>query len=266
MSLFLSSCPLWVSGILIVVLPTVAAAIGLVMVRRHFGLERLTSNNEVAGFKFAVVGVIYAVLLAFAVIVVWERYSEAEFTVAQEAGAASALYRLAGGPEPEAAATRAAVGNYLRLAIERDWPRMAEEKDSRQVNQALNDLYAAALRVARNNSQQPAVQVAMFNQLDQLTQARRTRLHLALGIVPIVLWEALVFGGILTVAFTFFFGTANLKAQVLMTGILAFIVFMGLFVIVAIEHPFTGTVRVHSYPLERVLNDFEFGSESRPAT
>lgn len=256
MSLFLSSLPLWVGAILIVVLPTVAASSGLVLIRRHVGLERLTPNNEVAGFKFAVVGVIYAVLLAFAVIVVWERYSEAELTVVQEAGAATTLYRLAAGPGPEALATRTALGNYLRLAIERDWPRMAEAKDSRQVNTALNDLYAAALRLARSDPQQAATQVAMYQQLDQLTQARRTRLHLALGIVPIVLWEALVFGGLLTVGFTYFFGTVNLRAQVLMTGILAFIVFMGLFVIVSIEHPFTGPVHVEPYPLERVLADF----------
>ncbi len=74
--------------------------------------------------------------------------------------------------------------------------------------------------------------------------------------MPIVLWEALLFGGLLTVGFTYFFGTVNLRAQVLMTGILAFIVFMGLYVIVSIEHPFTGPVHVEPYPLERVLADF----------
>jgi hypothetical protein len=54
-------------------------------------LERLSSNNEVAGFKFATVGVLYAVLLAFAVIVVWEKFSAAEDHVALEAAAAATL-------------------------------------------------------------------------------------------------------------------------------------------------------------------------------
>jgi hypothetical protein len=49
-------------------------------------LDQLRLNNEVAGFKFATVGALYAVLLAFAVIMVWEKFSEAENTVAQEAG------------------------------------------------------------------------------------------------------------------------------------------------------------------------------------
>ena len=61
--------PLWLSGMLIVGLPTVLAMFGPIIVRRYVTLETLTKNNEVAGFKFAVVGVLYAVLLAFAIIV-----------------------------------------------------------------------------------------------------------------------------------------------------------------------------------------------------
>ena len=128
MSLFLAGLPLWVAAILLVVLPTIAAMCGPALMRRQIGLERLASNNNIAGFKFATVGVIYAVLLAFAEIVVWEKFSDAETAVVQEAGASATLYRLAAGPEPEAVATRAALGNYLRLAIDRDWPLMARKR------------------------------------------------------------------------------------------------------------------------------------------
>jgi hypothetical protein len=259
MSLFLSGCPLWLTAILIVVLPTVAATGGLILIRGHVGLERLTANNEVAGFKFAVVGVIYAVLLAFAIIVVWERYSDAEVAVVREAGAAATFYRLAGGAEPEAVQTRSALSNYLRLAMTRDWPQMATENEGKEVTQALGALYAATLRLTAGGSRQSAVNAELLNQLDNITQARRTRLHLATGIVPSVLWAALTLGGFLTVGFTYFFGTENLKAQVLMTGILTIIVFMGLFVIVSIDHPFTGPVHVDSAPLQHVLEDFGGG-------
>ncbi|HEY7997005.1 MAG TPA: hypothetical protein VIE14_09040, partial [Steroidobacteraceae bacterium] len=81
MSHFLASLPLWLAAIFIVVLPTAGAMAGPVLIRRRISLERLTTNNEIAGFKFATVGVIYAVLLAFAVIVVWERFSSAEAAV-----------------------------------------------------------------------------------------------------------------------------------------------------------------------------------------
>ena len=99
----------------------------------------------------------------------------------------------------------------------------------------------------------------IFKQLDAITQARRTRLHLATGIVPGIVWMVLYCGAVLTVGFTFFFGTKNLPAQVMMTGILSVLVFMGLIVIVSFDHPFTGPAHIGSGPLQHVVEDFEHG-------
>jgi len=95
----LTTQPLWLSAALLLGATTILALAAPVLVRRHVSHERLRINNEVAGFMFAVVGVLYAVLLAFAVIVVWEKFNEAEHAAAQEAGAAATVYRLANGIE-----------------------------------------------------------------------------------------------------------------------------------------------------------------------
>lgn len=76
--LFLTTRPLWLSILLLVGLPTLLAMAGPYLIRLRVELSNLRTNNEVAGFKFATVGVTYAVLLAFAVIVVWEKFSDAE--------------------------------------------------------------------------------------------------------------------------------------------------------------------------------------------
>jgi hypothetical protein len=254
-SLLLSGLPLWAEMLVLVVLPTIAAMCGPILLRRWSSYERLSSNNEIAGFKFATVGVIYSVLVAFAVIVVWEKFNDAEAAVVQEAGAADTLYRLTAGPEPAMVAARAALGDYLRATIDREWPAMAKERGSREAAQALDALYGAALHVASEGSRQPGVLTEMFKQLDSLTQARRARLHLAAGVVPGIVWLVLVCGAVLTVGFTFFFGARNLPAQVAMTGVLSFLVFMALMVIVSIDHPFTGPSSVDSEPLRMVIED-----------
>lgn len=254
MLLFLSALPLWIAVCLLLVTPTVLAMCGPIVLRRWLGHEHLASNNEIAGFKFATVGVIYAVLLAFAVIVVWEKFSDAETAVIQEAGASATLYRLTQGSEPEMVAIRSAP----KQSIDKDWPAMAKEGEAREATQALNALYAGALRLSANGVQ-PAILGDIFRQLDSITQARRTRLHLATGIVPEIIWLALFCGAVMTVGFTFFFGTVNLSAQVMMTGILSILVFMGLLVIVSIDHPFTGPSNVGSEPLQIVLEDFAQG-------
>jgi hypothetical protein len=142
----LTALPLWLSGILLVGVPTLLAMFGPVLLRRRVGLERLSRNNEVAGFKFATVGVLYAVLLAFAVIVVWEKISDAEDRVAQEAGAAATIYRLSKGIEGEAGARlRDSMSTYLKLAIAEDWPAMEQFRASPAVTRAMDDIYVGAL-------------------------------------------------------------------------------------------------------------------------
>ncbi len=76
--MFLTTLPLWLSGILVIGPPTLIAMAGPVIIRRYVKLSRLRTNNEIAGFKFATVGVIYAVLLAFAIIIVWEKFNDAD--------------------------------------------------------------------------------------------------------------------------------------------------------------------------------------------
>ena len=66
----LNTIPLWtlIFGLLAVF---ELYSVGLMLLaRRKWGIDRLKLNNEVAGFKFSVIGVLYAVLLAFVVIAV----------------------------------------------------------------------------------------------------------------------------------------------------------------------------------------------------
>jgi hypothetical protein len=52
-------------------------------------------HNDVAGFIYAVVGVAYAVLLAFVVIAVWEEHEAAKHTVESAANELAGVYILA---------------------------------------------------------------------------------------------------------------------------------------------------------------------------
>jgi hypothetical protein len=71
--------------------------LGLIVVRHQVPLTTLNDNQDVAGFVIAVVGVIYAVLLAFVVVIVWEDYGSADKTASDEAAAVGDLYRDAVG-------------------------------------------------------------------------------------------------------------------------------------------------------------------------
>src|SRR5882757_2334459 len=260
--MFLANLPLWLSAIFIVGVPTMLAMLGPLVIRRFVSLKNLSANNEVAGFKFATVGVTYAVLLAFAVFVVWEKFSDAESNVAREAGAAVNIYRLAQGIEGEPGpALSARLIAYLETAISEDWPAMERARVSPAVTRALDSLYAVALTYRPTDQRGAAVFAEILRQLDLVTEARRARLVSASGAVPGVVWLVLFGGAVITVGFTFFFGTENLRAQTIMAGAVALLIFSGLLVIVAIDHPFAGLAKVEPEALSLVLEDLGRGDK-----
>jgi Na+/proline symporter len=252
---------LWFCGILLIGATTLIAMAGPVIIRRQVSLERLSTNNEVAGFKFAVVGVLYAVMLGFAVIVVWEKFNDAEKDVAQEAGAATMIYRLSDGiAATPGAAIRGALVGYVKAAIAEDWPSMEQGSTSPAVTHALNDLYTAVLSFNANDSRDGALLSEILYELDQITQARRAREVMASGNVPDIIWLGLFGGAIITIGFTFFFGNENLRAQSMMTGALSILIFSALLIVIAIDYPFAGNVKVQPDALSTVLKDFNVGS------
>jgi hypothetical protein len=259
---FLTSQSIWVSGVLVVGLGTLLSMLGPALVRRYVDIKRLTANNEVAGFKFSTIGVLYAVLLAFAIIVVWQKFSDAEVDVVHEAGAAENIYRLSQGlTDKGGIAVRDAVANYLKVTIDEDWPAM-DRGTAGAAKQSLDAVYAALLSSdAQSNG---AVVSEMLRQLELITQARRARLVASQGAVPNVIWLVLLGGAVLTIGFTFFFGAEILRAQVVMTAFLAILIFSELLIIIAIDRPFTGAVKVEPNALAAVLADLESRSGSSP--
>src|SRR5262249_58970072 len=186
---FLSTQSLWVSGPIIVGLGTVLSMVGLVLVRRYVDVKSLTANNEIAGHKFATIGVLYAVLLGFAIIFVWQKFADAELDVVHEAGAAENIYRLSHGlSDKTGAAVRSAGAKSPKVAINDDWPAMDRGAAAPEggAKEALDAVYSTL--VSSSGQGDTAVVSEMLRQVDLVTQSRRARLIASEGTVPNLLW------------------------------------------------------------------------------
>src|SRR5688500_20336382 len=110
----------------IVVLAVLVSLAGLAVVRRLAPRDQLAQHTDVAGYVYAVIGVIYAVVLALVVIAAWEEYRDARAAVADEASAVLNLARSANGwPDPDRAAVETALVAYARNVVDVEWPAMA---------------------------------------------------------------------------------------------------------------------------------------------
>ena len=231
-------------SILIVVL-------GLYLVRRTVGVERLKSNHEVAGFIIGIVGTIYAVLLAFIVIVEWEKHSQASTIVATEANVLGDLSRMAERlPAEQRKAVLTELVDYSQSVANDEWPMLAKGNSSDKTSTLLNQLWKNY--VIEQNPQTP-VEAALYSEslrrVNDLSDSRRLRINASRDSLPQILWILLIGGGVVTLSFTYFFGVPNLRSQVLMvaalTGEIAFI----LLLIVSLDNPYRGQLAVNADPI-----------------
>ena len=89
-------------GVLIVILAILLAVGGLALVEHLVPWQVRQQHNDVAGFIYAVLGFVYAVLLGFVTIAVWEDFEVARITTDSEANELAELFCLARElPEPE---------------------------------------------------------------------------------------------------------------------------------------------------------------------
>jgi hypothetical protein len=247
-----------VYGVLIVCGACLAAVAGLALVQRLVPTAIREEHNDVAGFIYAVLGVIYTVLLALMVIAVWEDYEKARDTVEQEANALAEIFWLAHGlPEPDRHHLQELARSYAREVVDEEWALMEHGQASPRGWVLIDDIRATLQEVEPRTEAGRELYGEGLDQIQRLADARRMRLAEAEEGLPDVLWVVLVVGGVAAVGFTYLFGLENTQAHRLMVATLAMIIALVLFTVSALEYPFSGSARIGTGAYELVLDRFE---------
>lgn len=87
-------------------------------------------------------------------------------------------------------------------------------------------------------------QIAFYQEsvklLSDLSDARQQRILAGTNALPPVLWIVLLFGPIATIAFGYFFGTENGRAQLAMSSLICASIMLILFLVYVLDNPFVG--------------------------
>jgi hypothetical protein len=247
-----------VYGVLIVSGACLAAVVGLTVVQRLVPAELRREHNDVAGFIYAVLGVIYAVLLALVVIAVWEDFATARNTAEREASELADVFRLAHPlPDPEGRQLQELARSYARVVVDEEWALMAQGRTSPRAWDLLDEMTLGFENVEVRTRSEQVLYGEALDRINELADARNARLVEAGEGIPTVLWGVLVVGAITVVGFTYLFGLDNTRVHKLMVAALALVISSILFSIGLLEYPFSGSVRVDPEAFELVLNRFE---------
>ncbi len=255
-----------VYGVLVVCGACLAAVVGLSLVQRLVPVTVRKEHNDVAGFIYAVLGVIYAVLLALVVIAVWEEFGRARVTVESEANALAEIFWLAHRlPEPEGRQLQELCRSYAEEVVDEEWPLMRQGQtplmehsgESTRGWVLIDEIRATLQEVEPRTVAGQELYAEGLDQVQRLADARRTRLVAAEESLPAVLWVVLVVGGMVVVGFAYLFGLESTWAHSLMVVSLAGVIALVLFTIGVLDHPFSGGARIGTGAFDLVLNRFE---------
>ena len=250
--------PLWQVGLLCggaAVLVTICLEC---LVRRFLPAATRQGNNDASAAIFSVVGVTFAVLLAFVANVAWEGYNKAKAAAATEAAMALDVNAASAGvAQPAQGVLRTTLADYLHTVIDVEWPAQAKGHAVDRAWVSLDALDREILALPASGPAAIPVQSALMQAVTRLADARQQRMLAAEVTVPGIVWVVTIIGGGLTVAFSSFLGVQRLEMHLAMSCTLTISGVLVLVMILALSKPFRGDFRVSTEPFQQALGHVE---------
>jgi hypothetical protein len=251
-------------GVLVISLATLLAVGGLILVQYLVPWQLRQQHNDVAGFIYAVLGVVYAVLLGFTTIVVWEDFDLARNTTDSEANELAELFWLAREyPEPQAERIEELARSYAEVVIDEEWSLLEQGRASQRAWTLTEEMRLSIQSFEPDTDAEQVIYDQALTRIHDLVDQRRLRLLEAQQGIPHVLWGVLLVGGIIVVGFTYLFGLENTRSHTLMIAALAATIALALFTIYALDHPFRGITRIEPHAFELALETFNEAPDGR---
>jgi hypothetical protein len=181
-----------VLGVLIVG-GTVFVTVGLVSVVRKLPGGWLKESQDAIAVMFSALGVLYAILLAFLVVVVWEQFNAADDLTHEESTKISNLLRDANGfPVRERKDIQRRLIVYTRAVVDWEWDTMAEGNSSEVAASAYRHVWAGYYDYHPADEQAHDWYGESISKLNELGELRRLRLISSQASIPLLMWTLLV--------------------------------------------------------------------------
>jgi hypothetical protein len=253
---FLNSIPVAVLAIAVIGVSGAFAFAGVHIVRRLMRGRIAEGHNDALAPIFLTAGTIYAVLIGFLVIIVWEQYGTTKGDIADEASALTIMYRqTVGMPSGEQQALRPILREYAEAVVNDEWPLQAHGATSPKVDATLSNLYTTFGALDPVTAASPINTEFMRNASLMATDRNKRNLQ-SEDRFPAVLWFGLILGGVLVVSMSFFLYMERRWPQVLISSVLASLIGVLLFILIVLNHPLSGQLAIGTHDFQNALATF----------
>jgi hypothetical protein len=231
----------------------------IIAVRRIRGnrTEDSESANTFADITLSVFSALYGILLGLLAVGAYENLQAIDSVVEKEASAISALYwDFTSFPEPTRTDLIADLAAYARQVTDKSFVEHAEGVRPRGEIGPIGDLYQRVSSFAPQGKSQEALQAESLHRLGVLQDARHARLGSFSVGIPAVLWWIVGVGAVITLLLICLF-QIPLKPHLMFGCLLAFYIGSMIYVIAAMDDPFSGSDRVRPEAIEELLKSLQ---------
>jgi Protein of unknown function (DUF4239) len=253
--IWLQQLPAPLVAFLVVGITVGLAVLGLVLSRRIVQPKRLEGTGAGASNIFNLAGWLYTVLLAFVFIVVWQQFDQAQKSTESEAVAISDLLRDSEGlPAAVRPAIRQSLIAYTKDVVDDEFPRMRRGEAVEQESEHLTQIWQSFLQLEPVSQREISFYRESITRIDDLDNARKTRIASSQSEIPNEMWVLLLGGGMVMLLFTYLFATMDLVLHGVFIALAGALMAFVLYLIFAMEHPFVGSIAVGPDPFTHVLD------------
>lgn len=245
-------------GLLVIGGSTAVSVLGLLAVRKFVPVDTLEPLHDVAGNMLAIIGTMYALVLALVVVDAMSNMYDARMNSEMEANGLADVARCASAmPAPHNINIVHACYRYAAVVVRDEWPSLEKGEPAASAWRAFDAIWDSVVAVEPETERAKTMYAQMVQELSGVSDSRRSRIVTSRHGLSQLLWVVLVFGGVVTIASTYFFGLKNLRAQVFMTALVAITLSLNVYLVLAFGYPFKGVLRVKPEGFQLDLSRWE---------
>lgn len=219
-----------------------------------FPFENMVESGEGIGSFCNVIGVLYAIILGYVLVNVYESYSMASEKVEAEASLLIDLLRDAEGLPPiQGLMLRKVSVNYMDSVIDEEWPYMIKNRDFHPATfDKFSAIYKTVKQINCATDEQRLFLGEIVSRLNDLSSTRRERIQVASSRVPDMLWVMLLGVGGVNFLMAFLFPVEIPKLRIaLLCGTAAVMTFTTLLIFI-LDRPYNGSMGIKPDSLIKV--------------
>lgn len=240
---FLDALPLWALGTV-----TIGACalygIAISALMRRAGLTLHADDIDTGTVLHALAGLIYAVALGLIVVNVQSDHDDVRQSTIAEAGALADIYDTIGTLDEEPRVRlRGHIQRYLDTVVSEEWPALREGRTSEAAERELRALTIEIVKLGSESPGAVAVQRTLLDELDEASDARRSRVFVGSRGINRGTWFVVIAGAMVAIGFAALFPMRG-RGRAFVIGLTASMLGLMLFLVVATSRPLRGQLGV----------------------